>query len=108
MVEQAKEKIFTKDTVLVMVVTFLFQFSVMAVNPIINGYAINLGATGAFAGIIVGIMSIVSMFLRPVAGNLTDRISKYALTFIGGILSLVGTLGYIFTPNASLLLLFRT
>lgn len=31
-----------------------------------------------------------------VAGNLTDRISKYTLTFIGGVLSLIGILGYFF------------
>lgn len=107
MTKKTKEKIFTKDTILVMIVTFLFQFSVMSINPIINGYAINLGATSAFAGVIVGIMSIVSMFLRPVAGNLTDRISKYTLTFIGGVLSLIGILGYVFSPNPNLLLLFR-
>lgn len=107
MTKKTKEKIFTKDTILVMIVTFLFQFSVMSINPIINGYAINLGAPSAFAGVIVGIMSIVSMFLRPVTGNLTDRISKYTLTFIGGVLSLIGILGYVFSPNPNLLLLFR-
>lgn len=42
-----------------------------------------------------------------VAGNLTDRISKYTLTFIGGVLSLIGILGYVFSPNPNLLLLFR-
>lgn len=102
-----QEKLFTKDTVLVMVATFLFQFSTMAVNPLINGYARNLGASSAFAGIIVGVMNIVSMILRPVAGNLTDRISKYRLTFFGGSICFIGTLGYVFAPNPPLLLLFR-
>lgn len=102
-----QEKLFTKDTVLVMAATFLFQFSTMAVNPLINGYARNLGASSAFAGIIVGVMNIVSMILRPVAGNLTDRISKYRLTFFGGSICFIGTLGDVFAPNPQLLLLFR-
>lgn len=102
-----KERILTRDTVLVMLATILFQFSMMAINPIINGYAKYLGASSSIAGLIVGVMSIVSIILRPVAGNLTDRISKYALTSVGGILSLIGILGYIFTPNAKLLFVFR-
>lgn len=102
-----QEKLFTKDTVLVMAATFLFQFSTMAVNPLINGYARKLGASSAFAGIIVGVMNIVSMILRPVAGNLTDRISKYRLTFFGGSICFIGTLGDVFAPNPQLLLLFR-
>lgn len=79
----------------------------MAVNPMINGYARSLGASSAFAGIVVGIMNIVSMILRPIAGNLTDRISKYRLTFFGGSICFIGTLGYVFAPNPQLLLLFR-
>lgn len=99
--------LFTKDTVLVMAATFLFQFSTMAVNPLINGYARSLGASSAFAGIVVGVMNIVSMILRPVAGNLTDRISKYRLTFFGGSICFIGTLGDVFAPNPQSLLLFR-
>lgn len=87
----AKEKsIFTKDVVLVMAASFFFMFSNMYCNPLINGYAQNLGASSAFAGIIVGMMSIVSMFLRPIAGNLTDRFSKYSLAFWGGLYALLG------------------
>lgn len=83
------------------------MFSTMFVNPLINGYAKNLGASSTFAGVIVGIMSVAAMFLRPVAGNLTDKFSKYRLSFIGGILILIGVLGYIFTPSSAWLLLFR-
>ena len=68
-----------------MAASFFFMFSTMFVNPLINGYAKNLGASSAFAGVIVGIMSVAAMFLRPIAGNLTDKFSKYRLSFIGGV-----------------------
>ena len=104
----AKEKsIFTKDVVLVMAASFFFMFSNMYCNPLINGYAQDLGASSAFAGIIVGMMSIVSMFLRPIAGNLTDRFSKYSLAFWGGILCFIGVAGYVLTPNSTFLLICR-
>ncbi len=102
-----KKSIYTKDVILVMAASFFFMFSTMFINPLINGYAKSLGASSAFAGLIVGIMSIAAMFLRPVAGNLTDRFSKYRLSFIGGILIFIGVLGYILTPSSGWLLLFR-
>lgn len=102
-----RKSIYSKDVVLVMAASFFFMFSTMFVNPLINGYAKKLGASSAFAGVIVGIMSIAAMFLRPVAGNLTDKFSKYRLPLIGGVLILIGVLGYIFTPSSGLLLLFR-
>ncbi len=90
-----------------MAASFFFMFSTMFVNPLINGYAKELGASSAFAGIIVGIMSLAAMFLRPVAGNLTDKFSKYRLSFIGGALIFVGIMGYVLTPSSGWLLLFR-
>ncbi|CAM2740690.1 MFS transporter [Lactobacillus crispatus] len=102
-----RKSIYTKDVVLVMAASFFFMFSTMFVNPLINGYAKELGASSAFAGIIVGIMSLAAMFLRPVAGNLTDKFSKYRLSFIGGALIFVGIMGYVLTPSSGWLLLFR-
>ena len=90
-----------------MAASFFFMFSTMFVNPLINGYAKELGASSAFAGIIVGIMSLAAMFLRPVAGNLTDKFSKYRLSFIGGVLIFIGVMGYVLTPSSGWLLLFR-
>ena len=102
-----RKRIYTKDVILVMAASFFFMFSTMFVNPLINGYAKSLGASSAFAGIIVGIMSIAAMFLRPIAGNLTDRFSKYHLSFVGGVLIVVGVIGYVLAPTSSWLLLFR-
>lgn len=90
-----------------MAASFFFMFSTMFVNPLINGYAKELGASSAFAGIIVGIMSLAAMFLRPVAGNLTDKFSKYRLSFVGGVLIFIGVMGYVLTPSSGWLLLFR-
>ncbi|GAA3634897.1 MFS transporter [Lactobacillus hamsteri] len=102
-----RKSIYTKDVILVMAASFFFMFSTMFVNPLINGYAESLGASSGFAGIIVGIMSIAAMFLRPIAGNLTDKFSKYRLSLIGGILILLGIIGYIVAPASGWLILFR-
>ncbi|KRN02895.1 major facilitator transporter [Levilactobacillus senmaizukei DSM 21775 = NBRC 103853] len=90
-----------------MVATFCYQFSIQAVNPLMNGYARNLGINSTFAGIIVGVMSITSMVLRPFAGNLTDRISKYRLALIGGSLCAISDFGYLVAYNPTWLFVFR-
>lgn len=95
------------DVILVMAASFLFMFSVMFVTPLINGYALSLGADSILAGIITGSMSIVSIFLRPIAGNLVDLYSKYCLSLIGGILILIGVSGYCLVNTSGLLILFR-
>ncbi|WP_041500474.1 MFS transporter [Companilactobacillus heilongjiangensis] len=102
-----KSSFFSKDIVYVMLATFFYQFSIQAINPLMNGYARNLGINSAFAGIIVGVMSITSMLLRPFAGNLTDRISKYRLALIGGSLCAISDFGYLFASNVTWLLFFR-
>lgn len=102
-----RKSIYTKDVILVMAASFFFMFSVMFVTPLINGYALSLGSSAIFAGVITGMMSVVSMFLRPIAGNLTDRFSKYRLSFIGGILIFIGVTGYCFSNSGWALLIFR-
>lgn len=52
-----EERVYSKDVILVMAVSFFFMFSNMYCNPLINGYAQELGASSAFAGVIVGMMS---------------------------------------------------
>jgi len=81
--------------------------SPMLINPVIAGFSANSGANGILAGVIAGAMNLTALVLRPLSGNLTDQMSKYSLTLIGGISLLVASLGYTFTTNVALILLFR-
>ena len=104
---KSKPSIYTKDVILVMAASFFFMFSIMMVTPLINGFAQSLGTTALFAGVITGSMSIISLFLRPVAGNLSDHFSKYRLSCIGGALIALGVFGCAWAPEGNLLLAFR-
>lgn len=79
----------------------------MLINPIIAGFSTNIGASSILAGVIAGAMNLTALFLRPLAGNLTDRVSKYTLTLIGGILLLLASLGYMLATNVALILISR-
>lgn len=107
MPEKQKQSVYTKDVVLVMAASFFFMFSTMIVTPLINGFSLELGADTVFAGIICGSMSVVSLFLRPIAGNLSDRFSKFRLSTIGGALIFIGVMGYCISSEPWMLLVFR-
>lgn len=100
-------KLYTRDALCLMGASFFFMFSTMLVTPLINGYSSALGAHEIFAGIVTGSMSIIALILRPLAGNLSDHISKYRLSVIGSVLIFIGVVGYCISPTSQLLLLFR-
>ncbi|WP_461240128.1 MFS transporter [Paucilactobacillus sp. N302-9] len=102
-----KTRLYTKDVILVLAASFFYLMSPMLINPIIAGFSTNIGASGILAGVIAGGMNLTALVLRPLAGNLTDLISKYYITLAGGVFILVASLGYTFTTNIALIILFR-
>ncbi|WP_179950311.1 MFS transporter [Lactiplantibacillus garii] len=102
-----KTRLYTPNVKLVLVASFFFLMSPMLINPVIAGFTREIGASSVLAGIVAGLMNLTSLVLRPLAGNLTDRVSKYHLTLVGGCLLLIASLGYSFTTNLALITAFR-
>lgn len=105
--DSLQQRLYTKDVTLVLVASFFYLMSPMLINPVIAGFSTNIGASSILAGVIAGAMNLTALVLRPLAGNLTDHVSKYTITFIGGGFILVASLGYSFTTNVLLVLLLR-
>ena len=100
-----RQKMYPKDIMLVLTATFFYMSSPMLVTPLITGFAENIGATAAVMGFVGGLMNLVSLFCRPLAGNLADRLSKYKVSFIGGVFMTAACVGYVFAPNEAVLLI---
>ncbi|KFI67140.1 MFS transporter, putative quinolone resistance protein [Bifidobacterium magnum] len=93
--------------VFIMIATFFFMCSNMLGQTIIAGYAGSMGANGFVMGLIAALMSLTSLFCRPIAGNLADKTNKRRLAFIGAILYAVADLAYAFSPNEGVLMAAR-
>lgn len=102
-----RQKIYSKDIILVLAATFFYMASPMLVTPLIPGFAESIGASAALMGLVGGLMNLVSLFCRPIAGNLADRISKYKLSFIGAVFMTAACVGYIFAPNEIVVIIAR-
>jgi MFS family permease len=102
-----REKLFTKDVVLILLGSFCYMSSSMLINPLIVGFTRSIGSSALLAGVIAAMMNLCSLFFRPFAGRLTDRVSKYKLAFIGGGLLFIAGIGYAIATTAWLIALFR-
>lgn len=71
-----KQKIFTKDVLLLLTAVFFYGSSPMLIAPLIAGFSESLGMSAAMAGMMTGIMYLSSLFSRPYFGHLADRKTK--------------------------------
>lgn len=74
------------DTILILIASFFYMASPMLVTPLITGFSQSIGASSTMMGMIGGTMYLCSLICRPFMGNLSDKISKYKLSFIGALL----------------------
>ena len=105
--EKKNDSLFSKNIILVLAASFFYMASPMLVTPLITGFAGTIGANGTVMGIVGGAMNFCSLICRPLMGNLTDKMTKYRLSFIGACFLFVSSLGYVFVGNVPLLLILR-
>ncbi|PLS31429.1 multidrug resistance protein B [Bifidobacterium margollesii] len=101
------ERLITRDVALVMLATFCFMASNTLSSLLMAGFSESLGASGAMMGLVAGMMSLVSLFCRPIAGNLSDRASKRLLVGVGSALYLISSIWYATASSPVSLLLAR-
>ena len=102
-----KEKTFSKDAILVLIGAFCYMSCSIMAMPTMTGFTKELGGGGILMGIMSGMMYFVSLCMRPVAGNLADKIKKANLTLGGAFLMLVSNIAYVFAPNIIFLTVAR-
>lgn len=102
-----KGKIYNRDIILILAASFCYMACPMMVTSIITGFAGSLGTSGTIMGIIGGMMNMCSLLCRPIAGNLTDRVSKYRLSAMGALCMIIACIGYILANNTWVLIAAR-
>ena len=105
--QRKHDRLITRDMALVMLATFCFMSSNMLANPIVAGYAESLGASGMLMGVVAGSMSFISLFCRPIAGNLSDKTSKRMLVAVGTVLYFAAGLLYYSANSPTMLIMAR-
>lgn len=102
-----KSKLYSRDILFILIASFFYFASPMLVTPLITGFSGSLGASAALMGTIGGLMNLCALFCRPFVGNLADRLSKYKVSFAGGLLQTIACLGYIFAVSPAMIVAAR-
>lgn len=102
-----KEKTFSRDAILALIGAFCYISCATMAMPIMAGFTKELGGSPELMGVMTGLMYLVSLCVRPVAGNLADKIRKSDLTIWGSALMLVSNFAYAAAPNITVLTIAR-
>ncbi|WP_322151266.1 MFS transporter [Paratractidigestivibacter sp.] len=95
------------DVAIILAASFFYLASPMLVNPLVTGFAGELGASAVLMGLIGGVTNLASLFVRPVAGNLVDRLPKRRMALGGSLLMAASCLGYAAAWAPAVLVAFR-
>lgn len=102
-----KERTFSKDAILALISAFCYISCATMAMPITAGFTKELGGSPELMGFMTGLMYLVSLCVRPVAGNLADKIRKSDLTIYGSALMVISNFAYALTPNIAILTVAR-
>lgn len=98
-----KEKTFSRDAILALIGAFCYISCATMAMPITAGFTKSLGGSAELMGFMTGLMYLVSLCMRPVAGNLADKFSKSTLTICGSGLMALSNFAYALAPNIAVL-----
>jgi MFS family permease len=93
------EKLWSARFVTLLIIILVYWIAFGMTLPITPGYAVSLGATLAFAGMITGVFSIIALFTRPLANIIGDRLNKKLLLLVFMPLTGVAVILYAFLPG---------
>jgi len=105
--KKVKEKIYTRDIILILIACLLYMGSLQMVMPLLAGFTGELGGSGVIMGMICAMVFYVSIVLRPIAGRLVDKYSKFTLAIIGLTFMLIGPVCYLLAKSYVVVIIGR-
>ena len=97
-----------KTAVLFCLLTGIFWLSLYIYVPVVSNYAVDLGASLLFVGLISGVYGLTQMLLRIPVGMASDRLGKLKPFIAGGVLfAALAGLPVLFVHSAGSILVCR-
>ena len=93
--------------ILVLILGFLSGTANQMVTPLLSRYAVSLGAPLALAGFIVGLMSGISMLLRPFSGAASDLLNRKRVMVVSGLITATAYAGYLLFSSITAVIICR-
>jgi Arabinose efflux permease len=101
------EKLWSKDFILICLISFCASASIQILNNTTPLYVDSLGGTAGFSGILSGVFTAAAVISRVICGNLADKKGRRLVTVWGCILFALSTMAYNIFPYLQPLLIAR-
>ncbi|MDI6772276.1 MAG: MFS transporter [bacterium] len=102
-----RERIFSRAFIDLWIVAMTTFFGFQLLTAALPLYAVRLGADDAVIGLMIGLVAVVALFVRPLAGWWVDRGNGVAPLTVGAAIYALCALGYWLAPSVSALLALR-
>lgn len=86
---------------------FMATAALTMVSPLLPKFATDMGAAGIWVGLAYSGYTMAQIPLMPLVGRLSDRMGKRNFVWIGMLIVLASAVGYYFSPDYKMLLVFR-
>lgn len=94
-----KEKLWTKNYILVLVIVALAAFTHNAFTTIFPLYVLDIGGSNSDTGFMMALLTLAGMVTRLFAGQLIDRWGRKKTFVLGSVLFTLNTLAYCFVTD---------
>lgn len=102
-----KEKLWTKDFILMMVIALLIFNGFQVLLPTLPIYVKSLGSDDSVIGWIIGVVTISSLLMRPFSGIILDKVGRRGVLLAGMLINIAATLLYNWFPVAGVIIAIR-
>lgn len=93
------QKLWTKDFMLITFMNLFIALGFQMLIPIVPAYAMELGGTETWAGLVAGIFTLSAVIMRPMAGRLLDRQGRKGVFLAGLTLHFLCIVAYNWAPT---------
>ena len=107
MTEINQERIWTGKFILVIIMAFFSGLAAQLTYPLVARFSLTLNPDITLAGTIAGLMSLMSLFVCPFAGMLSDRFSRKRILQISSVCYAVVLLLHAFAKTIPMLVVLR-
>ena len=104
---QKASTLWTKNFVILLLVSLVGSISFSMTAPIITSYSLSIGINLGLAGIVAGAVSLSALAIRPLTGLFSDRFNEKTLIIISSIGTSLMMFGYSISNSFGVLMLFR-
>ena len=104
---EMKERLWTRNFILALVITIGVNLACNLLLSTISIYAKQFTSTDAYAGVMTGAFTLAALFIRIVAGKMSDKIGRRKVLMFGVGITVLSTVAYLLTNNIYIIIFLR-